>query len=499
MKATFNYRKSRGQIERVDRRGQANHFIRKQMIDKAKRNVDKEDKYNTTTKPETVATDQATQVSKEAAYQSYKAPKGFLQKRSPFLLRKDIKDDLNSKGNNQSSNSKIYNFNHTKINNNSSSNSSMKQYVINKTKVDPKSLNKQYFTKAKDAVMSTVENITKKALSSNNQLIIAGAICLIVVSSMLFGAISTLASDSSIIPAQQILSDEVLAYEDTIIKYAKESGIEDYVMIIEAIMMQESKGIGNDPMQATNCPLNTKYPDGITDPDYSIKIGIEFYADCLRKSNAEDVNDDKGIALSLQGYNYGTDYISWALSNFNGYTKANAKVYSDMKKSQLQVDTYGDPNYVEHVLRYVSFGFGNLRSEPNFNNLEAWVTKNPYAQAGLYGQCTWFAWGRFYEIYGYSPGFTGNGWDCVNQLIATHPDKFKKSSTPIAGAIFSTLGHNHVGIVITFDGTNITIQDGNYDGKTNTFSDAKKDWRTQTMPLSNFISINGGVVFANPM
>ena len=153
---------------------------------------------------------------------------------------------------------------------------------------------------------------------------------------------------------------------------------------------------------------------------------------------------------------------------------------------------------MEHVLRYVSFGFGNLRSEPNFNNLEAWVTKNPYAQAGLYGQCTWFAWGRFYEIYGYSPGFTGNGWDCVNQLIATHPDKFKKSSTPIAGAIFSTLGHNHVGIVIAFDGTNITIQDGNYDGKTNTFSDAKKDWRTQTMPLSNFIAINGGVVFANP-
>ena len=183
----------------------------------------------------------------------------------------------------------IYNFNHTKVNINSSSNSSMKQYVINKTKVEPKSLNKQYFTKAKDAVMSTVENITKKTLSSNNQLIIAGAICLIVVSSMLFGAISTLASDSSIIPAQQILSDEVLAYEDTIIKYAKESGIEDYVMIIEAIMMQESKGIGNDPMQATNCPLNTKYPDGITDPDYSIKIGIEFYADCLRKSNVEDV------------------------------------------------------------------------------------------------------------------------------------------------------------------------------------------------------------------
>ena len=27
---------------------------------------------------------------------------------------------------------------------------------------------------------------------------------------------------------------------------------------------------------------------------------------------------------------------------------------------------------------------------------------NYYSQLGLYGQCTWFAWGRFYELYGLS-------------------------------------------------------------------------------------------------
>ena len=69
-------------------------------------------------------------------------------------------------------------------------------------------------------------------------------------------------------------------------------------------------------------------------------------------------------------------------------------------------------------------------TNPNFNNLEAWVTKNPYAQASLYGQCTWFAWGRFYELYRYDPSFRGNGWDCVDQLLATHPDKFERSTTP---------------------------------------------------------------------
>lgn len=75
------------------------------------------------------------------------------------------------------------------------------------------------------------------------------------------------------------------------------------------------------------------------------------------------------------------------------------------------------------------FGAGgsNNRNEedPNFYNVEAYVTLNPYAQSNLYGQYSWFAWGRFYEIYGYSPGFIGDGWDCVDQLIATHIDNGK--------------------------------------------------------------------------
>ena len=53
------------------------------------------------------------------------------------------------------------------------------------------------------------------------------------------------------------------------------------------------------------------------------------------------------------------------------------------------------------------------------------MTLNPYAQSNLYGQYSWFAWGRFYEIYGYSPCFIGDGWDCVDQLIATHIDNGK--------------------------------------------------------------------------
>ena len=166
-------------------------------------------------------------------------------------------------------------------------------------------------------------------------------------------------------------------------------------------------------------------------------------------------------------------------------------------QSKLGTNGYGDPEYVDNVMRYVGITFRG-GTNPNFNNLEAWVTKNPYAQAGLYGQCTWFAWGRFYELYGYDPGFSGDGSSCVKELIVAHPDKFERSSSPKAGAVLSAIGHNHVGIVIAVKDNTITVQEGNLDGVTNTFQDAKKDWQTKSYTLDQLRSIYGGVVFANP-
>ncbi|MBM6931055.1 CHAP domain-containing protein [[Clostridium] spiroforme] len=91
-----------------------------------------------------------------------------------------------------------------------------------------------------------------------------------------------------------------------------------------------------------------------------------------------------------------------------------------------------------------------------------------------------------------------DGWECAKQLVNAHPDKFKLSKTPAVGSIFSCIGRNHVGIVIGWDGTNITIQDGNLDGKTNSLAKAKKDWQIVTYTLEQFQSICNGVMFATP-
>ena len=320
------------------------------------------------------------------------------------------------------------------------------------------------------------------------------------ITTLFIGTFSVLAQDGGSNSIIQPLSPEVIAYEETITRYAEENGIEDYVPILEAIMMQESRGLGNDPMQCSESAFNTKYervPNGIIDPEYSIECGVKTFADCLNRANVKDKSDTDHLYLAIQGYNYGNGYIEWAIRNFGGYSKYNAQLFSDDMKVKLNTSTYGDPEYVDHVMQYVPVTFrGGIN--PNFNNMEAWITKNPYARVGLYGQCTWFAWGRFYELYGYDPGFTGNGWDCVDQLIAAHPDLFERSLSPKPGSVFSGIGVNHVGIVIAVDGDYVTIQEGNLDGKTNTFQDAKKDWHTVTYTLNQLKSYYRGVVFANP-
>ena len=155
------------------------------------------------------------------------------------------------------------------------------------------------------------------------------------------------------------LSAEVLAHTPAIQRYAREFGISEYVPVIQAIMMQESGGRGTDPMQASECPYNTQYPNtpgAIQDADYSIKVGVQYYADCVREAGCESPQDMDKLKLSLQGYNYGNGYIPWAKEKDGGYTPANAIEFSDIMAEKLGWSSYGDKQYVAHVLRYYPFG-----------------------------------------------------------------------------------------------------------------------------------------------
>lgn len=155
------------------------------------------------------------------------------------------------------------------------------------------------------------------------------------------------------------VSAEVEAYTPLIQKYAKQYGISEYVELIKAVMMQESGGRGLDPMQAAEGSFNTRYPhepNGIQDPEYSIECGVQELKAALISAEVENPIDMERIKLALQGYNFGNGYISWAKTNYGGYSYANAVEFSTQQEQRLGWESYGDTQYPAHVLRYYPYG-----------------------------------------------------------------------------------------------------------------------------------------------
>lgn len=182
---------------------------------------------------------------------------------------------------------------------------------------------------------------------------------LVILIIVLFGCALSLFGGGSESNAYTPVSAEVQAYEPLIQKYTKEHGIPEYVELVKAVMMQESGGRGSDPMQASECGYNTRYPNtpgGITDPEYSIDVGIQNLAACLKQAETESPIDMERIKLALQGYNFGNGYISWAKETYGGYSYANAVEFSQTMAERLGWESYGDTQYVSHVLRYYPFG-----------------------------------------------------------------------------------------------------------------------------------------------
>lgn len=215
---------------------------------------------------------------------------------------------------------------------------------------------------AKKAVIVLTSSLKAISAALSNLIAALGAsggiAALILIIVVLFGGVLCMVGGGNANAALPV-SAEVEAYEPLIRQYATEHGISEYVELIKAVMMQESGGRGLDPMQSSEGSFNTRYPrepNGITDPEYSISCGVQELKSCLRAADVESPVDMENIKLCLQGYNYGNGYISWAKRNYGGYTAMNAVEFSDMMAERLGWESYGDKQYVAHVLRYYPFG-----------------------------------------------------------------------------------------------------------------------------------------------
>ncbi|MDD8048066.1 MAG: lysozyme family protein [Thomasclavelia sp.] len=201
-------------------------------------------------------------------------------------------------------------------------------------------------------------------MAKKRKLKISVKITIIVLAVVMVGAFYALIS-RMLSEDPSLINDSVASYKTTINTYATRQGIGEYTELLEAIMMQESSGQGSDPMQSSECEFNEQYPkkhNAITSSDYSIEVGVKYFAKCLKQANVTNINEHSKLYLALQAYNYGVGYIDYANDN-GGYSYENAVAFSNKCKQEQNLSVYGDSKYVYHVLRYY----------PNQTIVEEWL------------------------------------------------------------------------------------------------------------------------------
>ena len=183
---------------------------------------------------------------------------------------------------------------------------------------------------------------------------IIGSLCFI------FIVLSYLTKDQLVISTNNIkgLSQQVIEYQPLVEEHLKTHNKEQYTGIVLSLMMQESGGRGNDPMQASESYCGEV--GCITDPNVSIEKGVAYFSNVLDKAGGD-------IKLALQSYNFGAGFISYVLENGGTYTEELAiefsqkkyqelkhtGIYSCLREEAKQYDAcYGDIFYVNAVLDY---------------------------------------------------------------------------------------------------------------------------------------------------
>jgi membrane-bound lytic murein transglycosylase MltF len=154
------------------------------------------------------------------------------------------------------------------------------------------------------------------------------------------------------------ITKEVQNYRPLVEKYAKEYDVTPYIDVLLAMMMQESGGRGNDPMQSSESFCGKV--GCIKDPEQSIKQGVYYFSGVL--------DDAKGdLKLAIQSYNFGRGFINYVLEETGSYSEeiaidfsqkmyesaSDKSIYSCLRSEAKQYNAcYGDIYYVQSVMKY---------------------------------------------------------------------------------------------------------------------------------------------------
>lgn len=206
-------------------------------------------------------------------------------------------------------------------------------------------------------IKKQVKQKRKKRYKKNTRLILS--LILVFGICFLFYSISARMSCNS---DKDMINENVLSLKPKIeIEMKKRNIGNSHLSYILAMVMQESKGEGLDPFQASeskcvkiNC---------ISNRDESVEAGIKAYKSRIKRIKKAGLQETP--ELVLQSYNYGPGYIDYLVkNNEKGYTIENALAFSkkhcgtagttiETAVNEDSLACYGDYKYVEHVERFL--------------------------------------------------------------------------------------------------------------------------------------------------
>lgn len=206
------------------------------------------------------------------------------------------------------------------------------------------------------------------------------------ISAVLVGGEEEGSTGGSTITVSLNLSPDVARYREPVLAEAKKYGMEAYINLFLAVIMQESGGQGGDIFQASE---SLGLPPNTLDTAGSIEQGVKYLSGMITKARVASPEDLEHIRLALQGYNFGGGYIDYAMLNGGKWTQENTFRYAKEKSGgvrntgsraeQLGPWRYGDQYYTDHVLRYYQRG----------DQAEESVAAGEAAKVALEGRLDW--------------------------------------------------------------------------------------------------------------
>lgn len=160
------------------------------------------------------------------------------------------------------------------------------------------------------------------------------------------------------IVTEYVFSKNVEEYRPVVEKHAEIHEVEEHVDVLLAMMMQESGGRGDDPMQSSESLCGEI--GCIDDPEKSISQGVTYFAKALLLAEGD-------LKLAVQSYNFGLGFVNYVKSDTKKYSEGIAiefskKMYDDaedqsiytcLRKEAKELDAcYGDIHYVRDVMSF---------------------------------------------------------------------------------------------------------------------------------------------------